>query len=91
MLRSVNGPETTIIDGLGTVRCVYLTSYAALAGFTLTNGAATRYSWSVYGGGAYCESTNACLTNCVIVGNSASGWWNAVGGGVYRGTLYTAP
>jgi len=77
LLSSVNGPDVTVIDGGGAARCVYLTNNAVLLGFTLTNGYA-----HYYGGGAYCESTNAVLTNCVLSGNSAF-----AGGGAYGGTL----
>jgi hypothetical protein len=81
VLSSVNGPDVTVIDGggSGTVRCLYLTNDAVLVGFTLTNGAA------YLGGGVYCESTNAVLTNCVLTGNwtRKDGW----GGGAYGGTL----
>ena len=80
-LLSVNGPQFTIINGGGTNRCVSLTDGASLTGFTLTNGY-TRYG---YGGGVECASTNAFLTNCLIVGNSA---YNVGGGGAYGGTLY---
>ena len=95
-VRSVNGPGLTIIGGYqlpgttngdGAIRCAYLTDGAVLSGFTLTNGA-TRNAGDPFqersGGGAGCASTNAFLTNCVIVGNSAS----YEGGGAYQGTLY---
>jgi PKD repeat protein len=86
-LRSVNGPELTLIKGApapgggteeGAVRCVYLAEGASLTGFTLTNGFAHGD-----GGGAWCASTNAFLTNCVLAANVGSR-----GGGAYRGTLY---
>jgi hypothetical protein len=96
-LRSVNGPQFTVIQGEqvrgatngdGAVRCVYLADGASFSGFTLTNGA-TR---AVYdfpanressGGGLWCESTHAAVTNCVLAGNSAFGG----GAGAYQGTL----
>ena len=85
-VQSVNGPETTIIDGAASMRCVYLASNSAtLVGFTLTNGFATSY-----GGGAYANF--ATISNCVISGNcvtnaNAELWWVG-GGGVYQGTLH---
>ncbi len=88
-LRSVNGPEFTVIEGYqvpGTtngpsaIRCVYLANRARLSGFTLTKGATT--SWGS-GGGVYCVFTNAVVTNCVLVGNSAR-----YGGGASGSTLY---
>ncbi len=77
-LRSVNGPQFTIINGGGTNQCVCLADSASLTGFTLTNG--YTEDW---GGGVACASPNAFLTNCWMVGNSA-----VVGGGVSGGTLY---
>src|ERR1039458_2447684 len=76
VLRSVNGPNVTVING-GMQKCLYLASNAVMVGFTLTNG------WGYPGGGGvYCESTNAVLTNCVLTGNHAGS-----GGGAYGGTL----
>jgi len=93
-VQSVNGPSLTMIQGyqvpdsiLGdsAVRCVYLTNNAMLIGFTLTNGATqlgTGTSQNQNGGGVWCESTNAILTNCLLVKNAAS-----FGGGVHSGML----
>jgi len=76
-LSSVNGPGVTVIDGGGAGRCLYLANNAVMAGFTLTNGL------TEWGGGVYCESTNAVLSNCVLTGNSS----DEEGGGASGGTL----
>lgn len=90
-LRSVNGPESTIIEANPipspfplSFRCVYLTEGAVLNGFTLSNGAASPFfpSDDDVGGGVYCTSTNVMITNCVLSGNAAFR-----GGGAYGGTL----
>ena len=93
-VRSINGPEATIIQGWqlpgctngdGAIRCVYLTNGANLTGFTLTSGATQTngdYSTQIVGGGAWCMP-GAVLSNCVVQGNSAA----ESGGGVYRGLL----
>jgi len=82
-LRSVNGPQVTIIDGGGSSPCASLNDGASVSGFTLTHGRG-----SAEGGGVICASTNAFLTNCVIQDNWA-GWsfWGS-GGGAVGGTLY---
>jgi len=86
-VRSVNGPEVTIIRG-GGARCAYVGKDAVLSGFTLTNGAATRSVLSAVdkrecnGGGVWCERS-AVVRNCTITGNRAI----KEGGGARHGTL----
>jgi len=88
-VQSVNGPQSTMIQGQGpagnsAVRCVYM-SAGILSGFTLTNGY-TRYAGNnVYersGGGVHAKD-GGLITNCVIIGNHAYQY----GGGTYAGTL----
>ena len=89
-VKSVSGPDSTYIVGRGplgesAVRCAYVAKNAVLSGFTLTNGhtrSSGHFIKSRSGGGVWCK-TGAILTDCVIVGNSAS----LRGGGIYQGTL----
>ena len=61
VVRSVNGPEVTIIEGAGpigdaAIRCVYLGANATLIGFTLTNGHTRVWHGSyadAWGGGSF--------------------------------------
>jgi parallel beta-helix repeat protein len=89
VLRSVNGPQFTVIDGGGTNQCANLTTGASLTGFTVTNGFASGFDsyvfgFGYFGGGVCCASPNAFVTNCVIVGNLV----NDSGGGAYGCMLY---
>lgn len=94
-VRSVNGPQFTHIQGRrspGTVfgpdavRCAYLADGASLVGFTLTNGA-THSSGNIVhemsGGGVWCSSPNAIISQCVIAANHAK----VQGGGAYGSTF----
>jgi hypothetical protein len=80
VVRSVNGPQLTVIDGQKIGRCVSLASNAMLSGFTLTNGVVNSS-----GGGVHCDDTSTVVSNCTISGNVASS--NNFGGGAYGGTL----
>jgi hypothetical protein len=94
-VESVNGPWVTTIFGSGTangtagVRCAWLTNGAALTGFTLQGGATMNTGdlpTLESGGGAWCASSNAVVSNCLIVSNTAYYY----GAGVYQGTLYNS-
>ena len=91
-LTSVNGPAVTAIEGFTTndnvsdIRCVYLTNYAVLIGFALTNGATIQggdYIREWDGAGVSCEPL-AVVSNCWFINNTAQG----DGGGVYGGTIF---
>lgn len=89
-IQSVNGPESTVIqgepdpvaiDGLGSnaIRCVYISS-GSLEGFTITAGhtdLGTTYI-NVAGGGVYLNY-GGVLNNCIISENSG----DYCGGGVF--------
>lgn len=93
---SVNGYLATVIQGARdpistngplAVRCAWLTDGAILNGFTLRNGATRTNSGFVgnppeSGGGAWCNSPNGVLSNCLLTNNSAA--WGA---GIIYGTL----
>jgi hypothetical protein len=79
-LRSVNGPQFTTIDGVGSGRCVCLTSNASLSGFSIVKG----FSFEFSGGGAY----GGTLNNCRLIHNSVSDdGYGANGGGAAYSTL----
>ena len=89
-VRSVNGPEVTVIKGNGprgdaAVRCVYVGMNATLSGFLLTNGNTSTTGDTLKeqsGGGAWCEFTGV-ISNCVLSHNSATYY----GGGTFYGAL----
>ncbi len=81
-IRSVNGPDVTIVDGGGSNRCFNLNEEASLvSGFTITNG----YASYAGGGGIYCAGIAATVSNCTIIGNLVDKH-TANGGGIYSGT-----
>ena len=93
-VRSVNGPEGTVILGAGpagsdAVRGVYLDARAALVGFTISNGftqtagAGGSAVYDMSGAGVFIDNGGGMpagqVSNCVLVANCAT----AAGGGVY--------
>lgn len=92
VLKSVNGPEVTIIRGspsgaVSGIRCVFI-SAGRLEGFTLTGGFAMNsgslyYDLNMCGGGV--NARGGIVSNCVIRGNQA---YSGDGGGANFGTYY---
>ena len=82
-VESVEGAETTILDGSGLRRVVNFsdgeTAEAVLVGFTIRNGIAAD------GGGVRCAAADPTIMNCVITENVAMnpGGEGGRGGGVY--------
>ena len=84
-LLSAGGPDQALIDGNGSVRCLYLDDNASVvSGFTITNGCGTDAFPFSRGGGVSCAGKTPALTNCTISGNHTTGG----GGGIFSGTLY---
>ncbi len=94
-VRSVNGPQVTIIkgaeatgggNGSDAVRGVYM-SAGELIGFTITNGHTLTSSYyadyDICGGGINLYGGTGVVMNCILAGNSAQRY----GGGSYCGTL----
>ena len=84
-VRSVNGPEVTVIQGYqvpdttngdGAIRCVYLANGASAERVHADQRGDARFAAieqrEQSGGGVWCESTNAVVTNCTLTGNSAA-------------------
>lgn len=79
-IRSLNGPESAIVDGEGT-RCFNLGSNACVVGgFAIQNGIADSEG-SYEGGGVYCDNNTPVVTNCIVRNN-----WALCGSGLYKGT-----
>ena len=80
IVRSVNGPGVTVIEGtrspgtvasISAVRCAFVGAGSVLSGFTLTNGEAGTGNY--VNGGGISGSASGVVSNCVITGNVCSG------------------
>jgi hypothetical protein len=73
-LLSEHGPDTTVIDAAGSLRCITINvsvdSSTVISGFTIRNGSMTD------GGGISCIGASPCITDNIISNNSSgSGIW----------------
>jgi hypothetical protein len=100
-LLGLNAAQSTVIDGAGASRCLFITNGVKVSGFTLTNG------WADNGGGLWCNSTNAWLSQLCDCGQLRDTKWrrslrrhtlqlqgyrqlsyNGYGGGSFASMLY---
>lgn len=98
-IRSVNGPEVTVVDGCRSNRCFNLSSACTVSGLTISNGFSNGH-----GGGIYCADNRPVVADCVIISNRAGNGTGGIsalgeggngtaggngfdGGGMYRGTV----
>ncbi|HEV2211390.1 MAG TPA: hypothetical protein VG167_21705 [Verrucomicrobiae bacterium] len=95
-VQSINGPFVTTIQGAWdpastngplAVRGAWLTNGAVLKGFTVTGGA-TLTTGTVgideSGGGVWCNSSNAVVSNCILETNAVAVFGGAAYGGTFR-------
>ncbi|MCB9464665.1 MAG: hypothetical protein H6682_13320 [Candidatus Eisenbacteria bacterium] len=81
VLRSVQGPEATILDAAGAGRCVYFGEVGPstrLEGFTIQGGVALGTElYEDHGGGVFCFHSSPIVRDCVLLDNVAG-----IGGGM---------
>ena len=72
-VKSINGPENTIIDGSMLASVVFFiygeTTQSIIDGFTIQNGVGTYISPSLLGGGILCQDSSPIIRNNVIENN----------------------
>ncbi len=76
IIKSVNGPNATIVDGNDSNRCFNITAPISIYGLTITNGYTT-----FNGAGIYCSDNSTIVSNCIFDSNHA----DINGGGLYKG------
>lgn len=79
-VRSVHGPEVTVIEGAPSgIRCAQLADGAVLSGFTL------RLGWAETGGGVFCASAHSLVAHCILTDNRATNHGGGAAGGTLQG------
>ncbi len=92
-LRSVNGPDVTIIGRTNqiTARGVFLGAGSSLEGFTVRNFKSrppgSDLDLEMTGGGVYCSGPDIFVRNCIIIGNRAENWGGGINGGTIEDSL----